>query len=204
MSIKSETIKTLVDKKYFTRKDIYKAIYKAQGIKEIPSKFPSGFYGTNINHWVRDGLIERVEKNKYKRGVHAKLYLSNPTEYRKKRKKDKEMRIIASNQRRKEFESMTKFQQWKHRYPSSLEQPSEDSQAYADFGYLEGKTIRNVRRMSDEEAQNFGWYSKPIILEFEDGTILLPSKDDEFNDGGAMYFADYNSKDNDCLYVTNR
>ena len=89
MNIKTKVIKTLVDKKNFTRQDIYKAIYKAQG-KEIPSTFPQGFYGTNINHWTSQKLIERVSRGNYIIGKRAKLYIENPKEYRKVMKKERE------------------------------------------------------------------------------------------------------------------
>ena len=110
MNIKTKVIKTLVDKKNFTRKDIYRAIYKAQGVKKIPNKFPNGFYGTNINHWERDLLIERISKGIYKKGKRAKLYLENPKEYRKVMKKEREERRNYYHQqwekRRKEAEKI--------------------------------------------------------------------------------------------------
>ena len=67
-------------------KDIYRAIYK----DKIPNTFPVGFYGTNINHWERDLLIERVSRGNYIIGKRAKLYLENPKEYRKVMKEERE------------------------------------------------------------------------------------------------------------------
>ena len=60
--------------------------------KQIPNTFPVGFYGTNINHWERDLLIERVSRGNYIIGKRAKLYLENPKEYRKVMKEERERR----------------------------------------------------------------------------------------------------------------
>jgi hypothetical protein len=52
---------------------------------------------------------------------------------------------------------------------------------------LVGKTIKEVRYMTDEEAEEAMWYSKPLVIFFTDGTYIFPQKDDEGNDGGAIY-----------------
>ena len=52
---------------------------------------------------------------------------------------------------------------------------------------LEGKTIRSVSYMTKEESEDMGWYKRPIIIEFTDGTLVFPSRDDEGNNGGAMF-----------------
>ncbi|HLO91572.1 MAG TPA: hypothetical protein VK172_10455 [Lentimicrobium sp.] len=52
---------------------------------------------------------------------------------------------------------------------------------------LVGKTIRNVRYMTDKEMQDFMWYKKAIIIFFTDGTYILPSSDDEGNNAGALH-----------------
>ena len=51
---------------------------------------------------------------------------------------------------------------------------------------LVGKTIKNVRYMTSEEAEEFGWHSRPIIIFFTDGTHIIPMRDDEGNDGGSV------------------
>lgn len=51
---------------------------------------------------------------------------------------------------------------------------------------LVGKTIESVRYMTKEEAEQIDWYSRPLVIQFTDGTILYPQKDDEGNNGGAM------------------
>tara|TARA_B100000575_G_C23011636_1_gene582737 strand:- start:779 stop:1024 length:246 start_codon:yes stop_codon:yes gene_type:complete len=58
---------------------------------------------------------------------------------------------------------------------------------------LVGKTIKLVRYLSEKEAESLGWYSRPLVIEFTDNSIIFPSKDDEGNDGGALFGQ---SKDN--------
>ena len=52
---------------------------------------------------------------------------------------------------------------------------------------LKGKKIDSCRYMTREEADEFGWYKRPLIMMFTDGTYLLLQSDDEGNDGGAAY-----------------
>ena len=40
--------------------------------------------------------------------------------------------------------------------------------------------------MNDREMEMFGWYSRPIIILLNDNTFIIPQKDDEGNDGGAI------------------
>lgn len=55
---------------------------------------------------------------------------------------------------------------------------------------LVGKTIKEVRYMTDEEATEAMWYNKPLVIFFTDGTYIYPMADDEGNDGGALYGSD--------------
>jgi hypothetical protein len=52
---------------------------------------------------------------------------------------------------------------------------------------LKGKTVAMVRYLSQKEAEAMGWYKRPIVIQFTDGTIVFPSMDDEGNDGGALF-----------------
>ncbi len=56
--------------------------------------------------------------------------------------------------------------------------------------FLVGKTIKSVRYMNDKEMNNFMWSKKPVIITFTDGSYIIPQKDDEGNDGGALYTSD--------------
>lgn len=51
---------------------------------------------------------------------------------------------------------------------------------------LIGKSIKSIRYMNDREMEMFGWYSRPIIILLNDGTFIIPQRDDEGNDGGAI------------------
>jgi formylmethanofuran dehydrogenase subunit C len=54
---------------------------------------------------------------------------------------------------------------------------------------LEGRTIVEVFYMSSEEAdENFGWYSRPVVMRLNDGTEVIVSADDEGNDGGSLFY----------------
>ena len=63
---------------------------------------------------------------------------------------------------------------------------------------LKGKVIKNVRYMTETEAHNFGWFSRPLVIFFTDGTYMYASADDEGNDGGAIFT---NLKDHPILPV---
>ena len=52
---------------------------------------------------------------------------------------------------------------------------------------LVGKTIKEVRYMTDKEVEEYGWWKKVLIIFFNDGSYILPSMDDEGNDGGALF-----------------
>jgi hypothetical protein len=58
--------------------------------------------------------------------------------------------------------------------------------------FLVGKTIKSVRYMTDEEMEDMMWHSKPVIIDFTDGSWIIPQRDDEGNDGGALYTSDEN------------
>lgn len=53
---------------------------------------------------------------------------------------------------------------------------------------LVGKTIKRVHYLSNKDAENLMWYKRPIVIEFEDGSMIIPQMDDEGNDGGALMY----------------
>ena len=55
---------------------------------------------------------------------------------------------------------------------------------------LVGKKIVKVEYMNQTDAEEQGWYKRPIQIRLEDGTWLTPSMDDEGNDGGALFTSD--------------
>ena len=52
---------------------------------------------------------------------------------------------------------------------------------------LVGKKIVKIQYMTEKDAEQQGWYRRPIQIRLEDGTWLTPSQDDEGNDGGSLY-----------------
>jgi len=52
---------------------------------------------------------------------------------------------------------------------------------------LQGRTIKDVRYMTQTEADALGWYSRPLAIFFDDDSYLFASADDEGNDGGAFF-----------------
>jgi len=58
--------------------------------------------------------------------------------------------------------------------------------AYANQ-HLIGRRIVSVRYMTQEEADGLDWYSRPLVIHLDNGTLLYMSSDDEGNDGGALF-----------------
>lgn len=73
--------------------------------------------------------------------------------------------------------------------------PNPDFKHNQRFEYLLGKTIKRVRYMSPKEAEHFMWSSRPLIIEFTDGTFIWSQCDDEGNDGGAMFYLGEDNQD---------
>ena len=63
---------------------------------------------------------------------------------------------------------------------------------------LLGKKIVNVRYLSKEEMDDMGWYVRTVAFQTEDGLWFFPSRDDEGNDGGALFTSD---EKHSCLPV---
>ena len=51
---------------------------------------------------------------------------------------------------------------------------------------LEGRTIVKIEYMSEEEVKEWMWHKTPVVIHLDDGGMLIPSMDDEGNDGGAI------------------
>jgi len=151
--------------KPFTRMDIQKAIWIAQG-KDI-NKFVNrqGNYGTNIKTYVSRGLLQKPKRGVYMLSKLGRQYADNPNlvnkQIRDKRKaKQKEIDNLPHNVHRK------------------------------NFLHFEGKKIEFVRYLTPKECANFGWNKSPLAFWLDDGTCLIPQSDDEGNEGGAMMHMD--------------
>ena len=55
---------------------------------------------------------------------------------------------------------------------------------------LVGRTITEVRYLTDAERKGLGWHGRPIAIRLDDGTWLWPSSDDEGNNAGALFTTD--------------
>ena len=53
---------------------------------------------------------------------------------------------------------------------------------------LKGRTIVEVRYLTDEEMEDQGWYSRPICFFLDNGVGCVLSCDDEGNDGGVLFY----------------
>lgn len=62
-----------------------------------------------------------------------------------------------------------------------------EKQALQEFkNLLVGKTIQSVFYLGAGDMENLGWYKRPVVIQFTDGTFIIPQTDDEGNDGGAL------------------
>lgn len=60
----------------------------------------------------------------------------------------------------------------------------------AKFEHLVGLTVTAIGYLSAEETRRNGWRKAPAVITLADGKnewYLYPCKDDEGNDGGAIY-----------------
>ncbi|MEM9281832.1 MAG: hypothetical protein AAGA96_08400 [Verrucomicrobiota bacterium] len=55
---------------------------------------------------------------------------------------------------------------------------------------LVGRKIQSVRYMTVEEAEEWMFTSRPLVLKLDNGLFLIPLSDDEGNDGGALFTTD--------------
>ena len=57
---------------------------------------------------------------------------------------------------------------------------------------LLGQRIVKMHYMSKRDAEELGWYKRPLMLMLENDTWIIPHCDDEGNDGGAMWLMNNN------------
>lgn len=61
-----------------------------------------------------------------------------------------------------------------------------------EYGSLVGKTVAQVRLLTDTELGQFGWDGDygavPFVVFFTDGSFIIPSRDDEANGAGALIY----------------
>jgi len=175
---------THYEHKTFTRQDIHKAIWVAQGNDIETYVVRQGNYGTSIKSWIDDeGLLERIGRGVY--------HLSDNGYKFGNRSYEEGVKLIRSinedkiEERRKAVEERNNLPHFKHA---------------KEFQHLVGLSIVKVRYCTPEERDSLGWYNQPIILHMSDGSLMFPQTDDEGNDGGAL--ALFNDRGNsDCAYT---
>ena len=74
---------------------------------------------------------------------------------------------------------------------------------------LVGRRVARVRYMTKKEAEEMGWACRPLMIQLnpmdepdpeadEEAVVIIPMRDDEGNDGGALATSD---KENSTLPV---
>jgi len=53
---------------------------------------------------------------------------------------------------------------------------------------LLNRKIIEVRYLTEKEMEMLGWYKRAVVFLLDDGTIVYPSKDDEGNNAGALFY----------------
>jgi hypothetical protein len=51
---------------------------------------------------------------------------------------------------------------------------------------LVGKTIKQIRYLTDQEQEQFDWLDSAVVIIFTDGSWIIPMSDDEGNNAGAI------------------
>ena len=57
------------------------------------------------------------------------------------------------------------------------------------------RRITHVEYMSTEEAKDYMWYKRPVVMYLDNGTRLIIQSDDEGNDGGALWYGTSDNQD---------
>ena len=80
-TIKYKVISQVAKTKTCTRRDLQKFIWVAQGFDIKNFTYRQGYYSTNILSWVRDKIIDRVDRGVYKITNHGKRFLRDPKNF---------------------------------------------------------------------------------------------------------------------------
>lgn len=75
-----------------------------------------------------------------------------------------------------------------------------DSYAKAN-ALLTGRTIKRVRMLSKDEAEQFMWWKTGPVIELDDGTLLVAQSDNEGNNAGAILVQAKQEKDDTLLFT---
>jgi len=66
--------------------------------------------------------------------------------------------------------------------------PNEQRATWTEYArkHLVGRTIVDAAYLEDDECPELDWSEAPLVLTFDNGTILMPMRDDEGNGAGAI------------------
>ena len=188
ITIQQRVFEQLVDKKSFTRAELDKAIWIAQGFDAKLFTRRSGYYGTNLTVWISTKLVKRIKRGVFKITSRGKLYLKDRGTCNRIIRTEREERQKANLKRREESRRL---------YEQSIDRHVDP------FKNLIGTTIQSVRRLSSTELKSLGWTKNPLVLVLNNGTCLIPQLDDEGNDGGAVLHYNYrDEKETKIIYTT--
>lgn len=67
-------------------------------------------------------------------------------------------------------------------------QQRERSLVKAAKDVFQGRTIVDVRYLTDEEAKELGWYDRCVVFQLDNGELMFPSQDEEGNNAGVIFF----------------
>ena len=187
ITIQQRVFEQLADKKSFTRAELDKAIWVAQGNK-FEFNRRGGYYGTNLQAWINNKLVTRIKRGVFKITSRGKLYLTDRGRCNKIVRTERDKRQRANLKRREESRRL---------YEQSIDKHVDP------FKSLIGTTIKSVRRLSSTELKDLGWSKNPLVLVLNNGTCLIPQLDDEGNDGGAVLYYNYrDEKETKIIYTT--
>ncbi len=186
ITIQQRVFEQLVDKKSFTRAELDKAIWVAQGNK-FEFNRRGGYYGTNLQAWITNKLVTRIKRGVFKITSRGKLYLKDRGTCN---------RIIRTEREERQKANLKIREESRRLYEQSIDRHVEP------FKNLIGKTIQSVRRLHPSELKTLGWAKNPLVLELNNGTCLIPQLDDEGNDGGAVLHYNFKSKIAKTIYTT--
>tara|TARA_R100000353_G_scaffold6941_5_gene8916 strand:+ start:8656 stop:9204 length:549 start_codon:yes stop_codon:yes gene_type:complete len=168
LTIQEKIFMQLVGKKSFTRAELDKAIWIAQGYDPKLFTRRNGYYGINLSNWISSKLVKRIKRGVFKITFRGELYLTDRARCNNIIRRERDAR-----RRRRDAEIKDHFE------------------GVNDFKNLIGKTIKSIRRLSPIELDNLGWSKNPLVLELDNGTCLIPQTDDEGNDGGAVLHVNF-------------
>ena len=66
---------------------------------------------------------------------------------------------------------------------------------------LPGKKVIDVQYMTQEKADSMGYHMKPVVIYLDNGYYVFPCRDDEGNDGGALFGASSDREDSGSIWT---